>query len=378
MRHMVSIMLVMVSCLVAAAARAADCRAPDTAIGLARTVEIDARGGPLYGSITKQIREASFLAPKEVVLTFDDGPSPWVTQPILETLARHCTKATFFAVGKMALAYPALVRRILDEGHTLGGHTWSHPKNLPGLRPARATDEIERGFAAIAAASGGDVAPFFRFTGLRDGPALLSYLQGRGIASFTVDVVSDDSFIDDVGELVRVTLSRIAQQKGGILLFHDIKPATAKALPLILDALKANGYKVVHLRSASRLEADAGLVAGFAPMVAAKLAESGTETAPQLMPFYGALEALRGAGAEGAPSPQPDANLTRLAPAPRPRAVAPEPTAPASGAPSDAPRVARPKPTGAPFTGVDQPAAGEAGGGWAVRAVPERAPNAVR
>ena len=56
--------------------------------------------------MTKRTKETSFLEPKEVVLTFDDGPVPWVTTPILDTLDKFCTKATFFSVGEMALAYP--------------------------------------------------------------------------------------------------------------------------------------------------------------------------------------------------------------------------------------------------------------------------------
>ena len=178
---------------------AAACPEPATALGVARVVEIDAAGGPIFGAMTSQAREARFLGPKEVVLTFDDGPMPGITRSILDTLDRFCTKATFFSVGRMAIAHPALVREVLGRGHTLGTHTWSHPMNLPRLSPERARDQIDSGFAAVALAAGAPIAPFFRFPGLSDSPALLDHLQRRGIAAFTVDVVSNDSYIADPG-----------------------------------------------------------------------------------------------------------------------------------------------------------------------------------
>lgn len=227
----------------------ASCIDPATALGVARIVEIDASGGPIFGALTSQARETRFLAPKEVVLTFDDGPMPGVTRSILDTLDRFCTRATFFSVGRMAAAYPALTREVLSRGHTLGTHTWSHPLSLPRLPLERAKDQIDSGFAAVVLAAGAPIAPFFRFPGLSDSPALLDHLQQRGIAAFTVDVVSNDSYIADPGRLVARTLERAQAENGGILLFHDIKHVTARALPVILRELKVRGFSVVHLRA---------------------------------------------------------------------------------------------------------------------------------
>lgn len=298
-------------------AGASECAAPEHAIGLERIVEIDASGGPLFGALTKQQREPSFLREKEVVLTFDDGPSPWVTPRILETLEHHCTRATFFAVGKMAVAYPVIARDIIARGHTLGGHTWAHPRQLPKMPETRAQNEIERGFAALDAATGGGIAPFFRFTGLNDSAPLLGYLQERGIATFTVDVVSDDSFIADPAELTRLTLKRVEKRGGGILLFHDIKPATAKALPAILEGLKNRGFKVVHMRHRNALTARQELVANYRNKVAANLAKS--PDTPRLMPFYGAISILREANAATPSGSRSALPLAVVSPAPRDR-----------------------------------------------------------
>jgi peptidoglycan-N-acetylglucosamine deacetylase len=235
--------------LIAPAAGHASCANDTTALTVSRVVEIDATSGPMFGSVTRQRHQPNFLKPKEVVLTFDDGPMPWITKSILATLDTFCTKATFFPVGRMALAYPATVKDIVARGHTIGSHTHTHPFNMPRMKPEAAAAEIERGLAAVTTAAGTPIAPFFRFTGLADSARLLAYLKGRNIATFTVDAVSNDSYIHDPDTLVRRTMSEVRRHHGGIILFHDIKTTTAKALPRILASLKAEGYAVVHLKA---------------------------------------------------------------------------------------------------------------------------------
>jgi peptidoglycan/xylan/chitin deacetylase (PgdA/CDA1 family) len=251
----------------------------------------------------------------EVVLTFDDGPIPWITRSILDTLDRYCTKATFFSVGRMAIAYPASVKDVLARGHTLGTHTWSHPLSLKHLGLERAKDEIERGFAAVAMAAGQPIAPFFRFPGLSDSDPLLAHLQTRGIASFTVDVVSNDSYIGSADRLARHTLGQIAARKGGILLFHDIKAATAKALPAILAGLVDGGYKVVHLRAKAPVVPLNDYASALAPMLAKSQAVEASGKAA-LVPFYGPSGSVAPESAAAEPA------VTVLAPAARVRTAA--------------------------------------------------------
>ena len=257
---------------------------PGQGIGVARIANIETSNGPLFGEHTGYQRASSFLGPKEVVLTFDDGPMPWITKSILDTLDRHCTKATFFSVGKMAIAYPETTREIMARGHTLGTHTWSHPLNLKRLKPEAAVDEMERGFAAVALAAGQPIAPFFRFPGLNDNAALLTHLQGRKVATFTVDVISNDSYIHDATRPIEYTRAQVEARKGGIVLFHDIKAATARALPTILTELKARGYTVVHMRATAGFEPVPGYSAQLSPI----LAKAHPLGKGQLVPFYSA------------------------------------------------------------------------------------------
>jgi peptidoglycan-N-acetylglucosamine deacetylase len=256
---------------------------PGSGLGLSRVVEIDTRSGPLFGHHTGYQRAAKFLQPKEVVLTFDDGPMPWITKSILDTLDNHCTKATFFSIGRMAIAYPQTTREILTRGHTLGTHTWSHPLNLKRLKPDSAIEEIERGFAAVALAAGQPIAPFFRFPGLNDNAALLTHLQSRGVGTFTVDAISNDSYIVDATQLIAHTLAQVEASQGGIILFHDIKATTARALPVILAELQAKGYKVVHIRAATAFEPQPQYAAQLAPL----LAKAQPVGKGNLVPFYG-------------------------------------------------------------------------------------------
>ena len=73
---------------------------------------------------------------KAVSITFDDGPDPFATEPLLALLDRHGVKATFFVVGKKAAAHPQLMRKILERGHLLGNHSYSHD-NLLMLKSRR-------------------------------------------------------------------------------------------------------------------------------------------------------------------------------------------------------------------------------------------------
>lgn len=306
------------------------CSAMSGGLGVSRVVEIDATAGPLYGDMSKFVREDSFLGPKEVVLTFDDGPMPWITKSILDTLDQFCTKATFFSVGQMALAYPQYVKEVLARGHTLGTHTWSHPMNIGRLGFEKGKDQIERGIAAVALAAGQPIAPFFRFPGLNDSDPLLNHLQTRGVATFTVDVVSNDSYIASPDKLTQRTLAQVEQRKGGILLFHDIKASTAKALPEILKQLQVRGFKIVHMRAKAPVVPVASYEAELAPTLAKVTAqlnklgkdEAKTGAAHQLRPFYGSAALLQPQGIGGATVP-----VIELTPTARVRVAAVMPSA---------------------------------------------------
>lgn len=223
-----------------------------SALGVARTVEIDTTGGPGFGF--EHYKAYDFLQPKEVVLTFDDGPQKFATEGVLAALAAECTKATFFAIGKMALGYPEIIRAVAHAGHTVGSHTWSH-KAIAKLKTFdEGRDEIERGVSAVRRAVGAPIAPFFRFPTLVDTKEAVEYLGKRNIAMFSTDIDSFDFKLQPPAKLVEGVMTKLEKKGKGILLFHDIHKNTAKALPLLLTALKNGGYKVVHLTAKAPVE----------------------------------------------------------------------------------------------------------------------------
>jgi peptidoglycan-N-acetylglucosamine deacetylase len=220
------------------------------ALGVSRTIEIDAKGGPWFGAPQG---DPDFLAPGEVVLTFDDGPTPRSTRPILAALAAECTKATFFVLGEMAVANPDVIREIDAQGHTIGTHTWSHP-NLKRLSEEKMKAQIESAFTAVETGAGHPIAPFFRYPYLNYTQASTAYLQSRNIAQFAIDIDSFDWRTRNPQSVIRRVEAGLDRHGRGIILLHDIHPSTAAAVPGLLALLKSKGFKVVHLRPKATLE----------------------------------------------------------------------------------------------------------------------------
>lgn len=225
-------------------ARAAACSERKGVLGVSRVIEIDGANGPQFGHV--QYRKIDFLKPGEVVLTFDDGPLRKNTLKVLNALERHCTKATFFMVGRMAVSDPEMVKEIDRRGHTVGTHTWSH-KNLGRLSKTRATREIELGVSAISAALGKPAAPFFRFPYLSDPQRMIDHLKDRDTAIFSIDIDSVDFRTRSGSVIVQRIMKGLKKRGKGILLFHDIQKSTARGLDTLLDRLHDGGYKVVHI-----------------------------------------------------------------------------------------------------------------------------------
>ncbi len=247
---MLRILVVAAICATPLMAAAADpCPGNPDALGTARVMTVDAAHTPRVGR--KQFPQTLPLRDKELVLTFDDGPWPTTTPKVLAALKHECVRATFFLLGRNVAAHPALARRVLAEGHSIGHHSYSH-RLLRRLRPGKAKAEIERGIAAVELAvygrrSGSPTSPFFRFPGFASSPALLDWLEARGIVVFGADVwASDWNEMTPEFELKRL-MRRISKAGRGIVLLHDTKAETARMLPAFLRALKAGGYHIVHV-----------------------------------------------------------------------------------------------------------------------------------
>ena len=191
------------------------------------------------------------LRDREVVLTFDDGPIPATTNRVLSALAKECTKATFFVVGRMASAYPKTLQKIARAGHTIAHHTNSHA-NLRNRSLASAKQEINRGVAATRRALGaykGRSSKLFRYPYLARSAALDNVLRRNGLLPFSAGIMSQDWKARSANAVVMRVMSQLSRQRRGVILLHDIHARTASALPILLKRLKRAGYKIVHIRS---------------------------------------------------------------------------------------------------------------------------------
>jgi peptidoglycan/xylan/chitin deacetylase (PgdA/CDA1 family) len=240
-------------------AAAADCTGKEDALGTSRVLSVD-MATPRVGR--KHFSQTLSLKDKEVVLTFDDGPFPPTTTKILDALKAECVHATFFMVGRMAAASPALAKRIREDGHTIAYHTFRHPL-LTRMNPVKAMAEIDHGIATVDAAAYGESAKplrpaFFRFPGLASSPALLTQVAARDVVVFGADLwVSDWNRMTPSQELHQAK-ARLTASGGGILLMHDTKRGTAAMLPALLRWMKGHGFRIVHVVPAASATTPAG------------------------------------------------------------------------------------------------------------------------
>jgi peptidoglycan/xylan/chitin deacetylase (PgdA/CDA1 family) len=237
---------------------AANCPGHPDALGTSRVLAIDPAQYRHIGHM--QYSDSLPLADKEVVLTFDDGPILPYSNQILDILASQCVKAIYFLVGEMARAFPATVRRIYEEGHTIGTHSEHHPTRFGQLPVERMRHEIDRGISDVSAALGDPkyLAPFFRIPGLARSRLLESELAARELSVFSSDTDADDWHHRISGQqIIALAMRRLEGRGKGVLLLHDIHPATVAALPGLLKALKDNGFRIVQVVPAAPAQTEA-------------------------------------------------------------------------------------------------------------------------
>jgi len=229
-----------------AASAAPDCTNNPEVLGTSRTITVRPTDFPRIG--TEQYAESLRLKNREVVLTFDDGPIPEHSSKVLDALAAECVKATFFMMGLNVAQAPALVRRAFNEGHSIGTHTFSHP-HLDEMPLEKAKQDIELGIEAVTEAlgKGRSPAPFFRAPYLGINKDLEKFLYARGLMVWDIDVDSLDWSIEAPEKVIESTLAVLEKKGKGILLMHDIKSQTARAMPVLLSELKRRGFRVVHV-----------------------------------------------------------------------------------------------------------------------------------
>ena len=208
-------------------------------------------------------------APMTVALTFDDGPDARWTPKILDILKEKGVPATFFMVGENGLTERGLLNRIVDEGHEVGSHTYTHP-NLATIGRTQTLFELnatQRLFQAFT----GRTLKFFRAPYFGDAepstadeifPALEA--QQRGYISVGLHVDSEDWQKPGVTAIVSNVVSGVLAKRGNIVLLHDSggdRSQTIAALPLMIDQLRAAGYHFVPVSALAGLTRDQAMPA---------------------------------------------------------------------------------------------------------------------
>jgi len=195
------------------------------------------------------------IARREVAITLDDGPDPAVTPRVLDLLERHEARASFFVIARHAAAHPALVRAMVERGHSVENHSYRHPAAFSLYGPRRFRAEIERAQQTLTELTG--VPPrFFRPpAGLRN---VLMYpvLASLGLTHVSWSRRGLDALGRSPGPVVRRLTAGLAA--GDILMLHDGNPhgpapraLVLEVLPRVLARIRDTGMKAVSLTHAA-------------------------------------------------------------------------------------------------------------------------------
>ncbi len=203
-----------------------------------------------------------------VAITFDDGPNPTYTPQILDILKEKGVKATFFTVGLHVKKYPDIARRIVNEGHDIGNHTYTHKDLVPTTR-RMILAQVHKTDQAIERITGVSTNLFRPPRGIYSSAVrkLLVDEEGYNLILWTV------SSVDWRGLSPCKILRRISRytRPGAILLFHDSgalvrregasRENTVESLPMVIDYLQAKGYEIVPISEMLRRQEEQGVEA---------------------------------------------------------------------------------------------------------------------
>jgi peptidoglycan/xylan/chitin deacetylase (PgdA/CDA1 family) len=193
----------------------------------------------------------AFETQQNIAITFDDGPSP-NTLLVLDLLKKHEVKATFFCIGKNIEKHPELLTKIIQEGHIVGNHSYSHSPFFDFFRTKRVLQELENTNALIQKISGKKV-QFFRPPFGVTNPSIRKALEVTKHLVIGWNIRSMDGLIKNENLIYKRIINRISP--GSIILMHDTTLQSVNVLEKVLLFLKENNYKVVSLEQLLNIKA---------------------------------------------------------------------------------------------------------------------------
>lgn len=198
------------------------------------------------------------VARKEVIISFDDGPSDLYTESILRSLKEVNAKVIFFHMGKNVRLNPEIVKKVAADGHAVGTHSMTHACLGTSSACRKTNGKVFSFDEAVAEIKGGHQAvydvlgwvdPFFRFPYGESSPELKNFLRNNSAGEFYWSIDSEDWKAQPNETMLKKTLAQLDARGRGMVLFHDIQRKTAEIMPQFLRELYNRGYSVVLLQS---------------------------------------------------------------------------------------------------------------------------------
>ncbi|WP_339610662.1 polysaccharide deacetylase family protein [uncultured Planktosalinus sp.] len=186
----------------------------------------------------------------KIALTFDDGPHP-ITLSVLELLEKHGAKATFFCIGRQIEKYPHIFQKIIDNGHTVANHSYSHSNNFGFFSSKRVKNELDKTDALIKKQAGKKPTffrPPFGVTNLH----IKKALQKTKHHAIGWNVRSLDTAIESEKAILKRIKARL--KPGSIVLLHDTSKKTANVLEQLLIYIKNEKFEAVTVNQLINLE----------------------------------------------------------------------------------------------------------------------------
>ncbi|MGC5361938.1 glycosyltransferase [Streptomyces sp. DT24] len=227
-------------------------------------------GGPVIDARAKDDPKSLRIPDHKIVLTFDDGPDPEWTPKVLDELKEHDAHGVFFVTGTMASRYPDLVKRMVDEGHEVGLHTFNHP-DLSYQSPDRIDWELSQNQLVLAGAAGIRTSlfrpPYSSFADAMDDKSwpVTQYVGSRGYLTVVNNTDSEDWKRPGVHSIIKRATPKGG--KGAIILMHDSggdRSQTVAALGKFLPRMQERGYTFDNLTTALGAPSAHTPVTGFA------------------------------------------------------------------------------------------------------------------
>lgn len=179
-----------------------------------------------------------------VALTFDDGPNPLYTPRVLDILRQYHAPAAFFCIGEKAEKHPAIVRRILAEGHLLGNHTYTHAAHFPLLPTRKMMADLLQAQNLLECIGDTPVTHFRPPFGVTN-PTVAKAARRLGYTTVGWSIRSLDTRQRPLPRVLRRVTRQLAP--GAVILLHDRLPDSPELLRQLLEHLRQNNYKIARV-----------------------------------------------------------------------------------------------------------------------------------